>query len=77
MNGLSQSNRDRLIDEVRNELEMLSRSRYRQVTRCEDSFVGWLRNQIYEIARAIGLVISLPFRALWDSIRGFFDGLFR
>lgn len=76
MSELTNDDIDYLIGEVRNELEDLSESRRRQVTSSEESFVGWVRNQIYSAARAIGLAISLPFRAVWDAIRGFFDGLF-
>lgn len=76
MDQLTGEDIDYLIGEVRDELELMNASRYRQVTRSEDSFVAWVRNQIYSAARAIGLAISLPFRAVWDAIRGFFDGLF-
>lgn len=76
MGQLTHNDIDYLVEEVRDELELMSASRFRQVTKSEDSFVAWFRNQIYRAARAIGLVISLPFRVVWDAIRGFFDGLF-
>ncbi len=77
MGRISDDDINYIVDEVRDELGQLSSSRYRQVTRSEDSFIGWIRNQVYDIARSIGLIISAPFRAIWDAIRGFFDGLFR
>lgn len=76
MGQLTHDDVDYLVAEVRDELELMSSSRYRQVTRSEDSFVTWIREQVYRAARSIGLVISLPFRAVWEAIKGFFSGLF-
>lgn len=76
MSRISDDDMSYIVGELKDELGQLSTSRYRQVTRSEDSFIGWIRNQVYDIARSIGLIISAPFRAIWDAIRGLFDGLF-
>jgi len=71
MSDLSENEKEYVLSEVRNELDRMSRARYRQIRASESSFVAWIRN----IARTIGEIISAPFRAIFAFIEGFIDGL--
>lgn len=72
--ALSSSEIDGIIDDVRDELESLSESEHRSVTRSEESFIQWLRRKIKDAARAIGRAVALPFRIIHDIIEGFLEG---
>lgn len=76
MSQLSQEDIDSIIDDVRDELDSMSESERRSVTRSEESFVQWLRRKIRDAARFVGEVIALPFRIISDIIEAFLEGLF-
>jgi len=69
---LSQSERDYIINEVEDEMNSVSKEEYESRRRSDGSFMSWLRS----IAHKIGRVISAPFRAVFNFIEGFFEGLF-
>lgn len=63
-------------DEVRrlvaDEVDALTDSELRTMRRSRQTRESW----IYRTARAIGRLISAPFRWIADAIRGILDGLF-
>jgi hypothetical protein len=62
---------DEVRRRVHEEVDSLTQSQLRTFALSRSSMESW----IYKTARAIGRIISAPFRWIADIIRGFLDGL--
>lgn len=69
---LSQSERDYVINELEDEMNSVSEEEYQSHKRTESSFMSWLRSIAYKLGRAV----SAPFRAVFNVVESFLDGLF-
>lgn len=61
---------------VRNELAHMDSTKRRIITQNENSFGHWVRNTISNVARALGFVITLPFRVVGEIISGLWRAIF-
>lgn len=74
---LSDSEIEDVFADVRGELGSMSSAHRERVTRSRESFLAWLYDALKRLASYIGEVVSAPFKALFNIIAGFFEGLFR
>ncbi|MCH8904470.1 MAG: hypothetical protein IIA45_11210 [Bacteroidetes bacterium] len=62
--NLSEEDMDYIFDSVRNELSRMNEQKQRTIKRSEASFAHWLKNAVNKMGKALGYIISLPFRAI-------------
>lgn len=68
--------REYLKRQMIDEIDSMHEAQLESIAATQNSFIRWCRETVYRIARAVGEIISAPFRLLDDFFTGLWTGLF-